>query len=36
MGNYRTYEDALQMLSSVKKVGYNSATVIKEKITVLH
>lgn len=36
MGNYRTYEDALQMLSNVKKVGYNSATVIKEKITVLH
>jgi len=36
MGNYRTYEDALHMLSNVKKAGYNAATVIKEKITVFH
>lgn len=36
MGNYRTYEDALQMLNSVKKAGYNAATIIKEKITVYH
>lgn len=34
MGNYRTYEEAVQMLSSVKKAGYNAATIIKEKITV--
>ena len=36
MGNFRTYEEALQMLSSVKNMGYNAATVIKEKITVYH
>jgi hypothetical protein len=36
MGNYRNYEDAIQMLNSVKKAGYNAATVIKEKITVYH
>ena len=34
MGNYRTYEEAYQMLSSVKKMGFNAATIIKEKITV--
>ena len=34
MGNFRTYEEAVQMLSSVKSMGYNAATVIKEKITV--
>ena len=36
VGNYRTYEEAVQMLSSIKKVGYNAATIIKEKITVSH
>ena len=34
MGNYRNYEDAVQMLNSVKKAGFNAATIIKEKITV--
>ena len=34
MGNYRTYEDAVQMLHSVKKAGFNAATIIKDKITV--
>ena len=36
MGNFRTYEEAVQMLSSVKNSGYTAATVIKEKITVYH
>ena len=34
MGNYRTYEEAFQILSSVKKLGFNAATIVKEKITV--
>ena len=34
MGNYRTYEEAHQVLTSVRKMGYNAATIIKDKITV--
>jgi hypothetical protein len=34
MGNYRSYEEARQMLSEVKKLGYTSATIVKGKITV--
>ena len=34
MGNFRTYEEAHQVLTSVKKMGYNAATIIKDKITV--
>ena len=34
MGNYRTYEEAHQMLNAVKKLGYNSAIIVKGKITV--
>ncbi len=34
VGNYRTYEEAHQMLQEVKKLGYSSATIVKGKITV--
>lgn len=34
MGNYRTYEEAHEILSRVKKLGYQSAIVVKGKITV--
>ena len=34
MGNYRTYEEAHQILNSVKKMGYQSAIIVKGKITV--
>ena len=34
MGNYRTYEEAHQMLNAVKKLGYKSAIIVKGKITV--
>jgi hypothetical protein len=34
MGNYRSYEEASQILRSVKKLGYSSATIVKGKITV--
>ena len=34
MGNYRTYEEASEILRSVKKLGYNSAIIVKGKITV--
>ena len=34
MGNYRTYEEASEMLRSVKKLGYQSAIIVKGKITV--
>ena len=36
MGNFRTYEEAHQVLTSVRKMGYNAATIIKDKITVYH
>ena len=34
VGNFRTYEEAHQLLTSIRKMGYNAATVIKDKITV--
>lgn len=35
VGNYRTYEEAHQMLTAVKQLGYGQATIVKGKITVL-
>ena len=34
IGNYRTYEEAHQMLQEVKSLGYTSATIVKGKISV--
>jgi hypothetical protein len=34
IGNYRTYEEAHQMLQEVKNLGYTSATIVKGKISV--
>ena len=34
MGNYRTYEEAHEVLSQVKRLGYDSAIIVKGKITV--
>ena len=34
MGNYRTYEEASEILRAVKKLGYTSAIIVKGKITV--
>ena len=34
MGNYRTYEEALQKLHEVRKLGFSSSTIVKTKITV--
>ena len=34
MGNYRTYEEASEVLRSVKQFGYQSAIIVKGKITV--
>ena len=34
MGNYRTYEEAHEMLQRVKQLGYDSAIIVKGKITV--
>ena len=34
MGNYRTYEEAHEVLTRVKNLGYESAIVVKGKITV--
>ena len=34
MGNYRTHEEAQQILNAVKKLGYQSAIIVKGKITV--
>lgn len=36
VGNYRTYEEAHQMLSSLRNLGYNQATIVKGKITVAY
>ncbi len=33
LGNYRTQEEAIQMLNEVKKLGYTAATIVKSKIT---
>ena len=34
MGNYRTYEEAHDVLTRVKNLGYQSAIIVKGKITV--
>ena len=34
LGNYRTYEEAHEKMLEVRKLGYNSATIVKGKITV--
>ena len=34
MGNYRTYEEAHDVLNQVKNLGYQSAIIVKGKITV--
>ena len=34
MGNYRTYEEAHEVLKRVKQFGYTSAIIVKGKITV--
>lgn len=34
MGNYRTYEEAQQILSRVKSLGYTQASIVKGQITV--
>ena len=36
MGNYRTYEEAHEVLQRVKQLGYLSATIVKGKITVAY
>ncbi len=36
VGNYRTYEEAYQMLTSLRRLGYNQATIVKGKITVAY
>lgn len=34
VGNYRSYEEAHQMLLSIRKLGYKQASIVKGKITV--
>ena len=34
MGNYRNYEDAKAKVEEVRKLGYESATIVKGKISV--
>ena len=34
VGNYRSYEEAHQMLLSLRKMGFSQATIVKGKITV--
>jgi len=34
VGNYRTYEEAHHMLVSLRKMGFNQATIVKGKISV--
>jgi hypothetical protein len=36
MGNYRTYEEAHDVLRQVKQLGYSSAVIVKGKITVYY
>ena len=36
MGNYRTYEEAHDVLTRVKQLGYPSAVIVKGKITVYY
>ena len=34
VGNYRTYEEAHQMLLSIRNLGYKEASIVKGKVTV--
>ncbi len=34
VGNYRTYEEAHQMLVSLRNLGYSQAVIVKSKVTV--
>ncbi len=34
VGNYRSYEEAAQMLEQVRKLGYKQASIVRGKITV--
>ena len=36
VGNYRTYEEAHQMLFSLRELGFDQATIVKGKITVAY
>ena len=36
VGNYRTYEEAHQMLVSLRNIGFDQATIVKGKITVAY
>ena len=36
VGNYRTYEEAHQMLVSLREMGFDQATIVKGKITVAY
>ena len=36
VGNYRTYEEAHQMLVSLRNLGFDQATIVKGKITVAY
>ena len=36
VGNYRTYEEAHQMLNSLRSMGYGQASIVKGKITVAY
>lgn len=36
VGNYRTYEEAYQMLVSLRELGFDQATIVKGKITVAY
>jgi hypothetical protein len=34
VGNYRTYEEAHQMLQNIRKLGYKQASIVKGKISI--
>jgi len=36
VGNYRTYEEAHQMLVSLRELGFSQATIVKGKITIAY
>ena len=36
VGNYTTYEEAHNMLTELRKLGYSSATIVKGKVTVAY
>ena len=36
VGNYRTYEEAHQMLTNLRNLGYSQASIVKGKITVAY